>query len=74
MVSGSQIKTGRLLLGWARMTLALKAHVSLAQIVYFETGKTLSLPLGVRLKRALEDAGIKFIANTDVLRREILPP
>ena len=46
IVSGSQIKTGRLLLEWARMTLALKAQVSNAQIVCFETGKKLSLPLG----------------------------
>ena len=68
--NGPQIKAGRLLLGWARMTLALNAHVSLAQIVCFETGKTLSLHLGVRLQRALEAAGVEFIGKTDVLIRE----
>ena len=66
MISSSQIKAARSLLGWSMQNLSNKAGVSLITIKRYEAsggipeGKVAQL---MKIKSALETAGIEFLGD-----------
>lgn len=64
MILTQQIKAGRALLGWDQAELARQAEVSLATVKRLEARPGViggTMETAVRLKAALERAGIEFI-------------
>lgn len=66
MLLSSQIKAARALLGWAQGELAKKADVALPTLKRMESGQDIvkaSAENAWKVQKALEDAGIEFIAE-----------
>lgn len=66
-LTGRQIAAGRVLLGLAQSQIAAAASVSIAALRRMEAGEDESLDVTADLeavRRALEDAGIQFIAES----------
>jgi transcriptional regulator with XRE-family HTH domain len=63
-ITGAQCRAARALLGWSRESLAEASRVGLRTVVDFEGGVREPRALTVEaLRRALESAGIQFIAE-----------
>lgn len=60
--SQNQIKAARALLGWTQADLADSAGVGLATIKRFETGTKSIEAVSTAVRRALEEAGVEFLA------------
>lgn len=60
MIAGEQIKAARKLLGWTRSRLAARSGVSEGTVKTFEGGKRPRERLVLKIRRALEHAGIEF--------------
>jgi len=81
MVTGAQIKSGRVLLGWTAKILAQRAHVGLSTVLRFE--RSHESPRGnatciKRIEQALSLNGIAFVTDADggvgvLLRPHALP-
>ena len=66
MITGSQIRAARSLLGWSQLTLADNAVVSETAIVKLETQSADTRTSTImKVRKALEDAGIDFINRND---------
>jgi transcriptional regulator with XRE-family HTH domain len=64
MVTIEQVKAARKLLGWSQGVLAVNAGVSQTTVAHFETGKRAGVDwIPLNLLRALESAGIEFVAD-----------
>ncbi len=75
MITGLQIRAARALLGWSQLDLADHAVVSETAIVKLETQRadTRSSTI-IKVRKALEDAGIDFITRTDGATGVVLRP
>jgi transcriptional regulator with XRE-family HTH domain len=63
-ITPAQSRAARALLDMTQSSLALASEVSLRTIVNFEAGRAQLIPATISaLQRALEDAGIEFIAS-----------
>jgi len=68
MVTGLQIKSGRVLLGWTAKDLAERAHVGLSTVLRLERnheearGNAQSIS---RIEQTLEMMGVAFVHDTD---------
>lgn len=66
MITGSQIRAARALLGWSQQDLADKSLLSETAILKLETqsadSRTSTL---IKVRKSLEDAGIEFINRPD---------
>lgn len=61
MISASQLRAARGLLGWSQESLAEQAHIPLAGLLDYETGaRPMPQNAAATLKRALEKSGIIF--------------
>lgn len=61
----AQCRAGRALVGWDQTQLAEASGVSRGTIVGFESGRRIPIAENLgNLKKALEDAGVKFINTT----------
>jgi hypothetical protein len=68
MITGVQIRTGRNLLGWDALALSRKAGVGPATIIRAEASEGEALITIVQenaIRRAMNEAGIEFIAQDD---------
>ena len=66
LIRASQIQAARSLLGWTQQQLADKALVSLNAVARLEQEKgDARVSTVLRIKRALEGAGIRFLFATD---------
>lgn len=64
MVTASQIRAGRALLGWTQQTLADRALVAVNSVRAVETGRTYPKPETVgAIRQALAKAGIVFLSE-----------
>jgi transcriptional regulator with XRE-family HTH domain len=64
MMTPPQSRAARALLGWSQEELAAAAHVSVGTVRHFESGKTVPMYNTLAgMQRALEDAGVLFIAE-----------
>jgi predicted transcriptional regulator len=61
VISETQIKAARLLLGWSQTDLALNAGVSQIAVARIETIGNPSGKQRTAIRRALEEAGVAFI-------------
>jgi predicted transcriptional regulator len=66
MITGSQIRAARALLGWSQQDLADKSLLSETAILKLETQQadTRSSTI-IKVRKSLEDAGIDFITRAD---------
>jgi transcriptional regulator with XRE-family HTH domain len=70
MITGSQIRAARKLLGWTPYRLAPRAGMGHTLLRQFEAGeRALDGESAARLKAALEDAGVIFTVGGVKLRR-----
>jgi transcriptional regulator with XRE-family HTH domain len=66
-ITPAQSRAARGLLNWSRQDLADRAHVRKQTVWEFETEKRTSNPSTVQnLRRALEDAGVRFTESGGV--------
>jgi len=66
MITGSQIRAARALLGWSQQDLADKAVLSETAVLKLETERAdTRTSTIVKVRKALEDAGIEFIDRPD---------
>jgi transcriptional regulator with XRE-family HTH domain len=66
MITSEQCRMARGALNWTVETLARAAHVGEATIRRFEQNRAVPIPATISaMRRALEDAGIEFIAEND---------
>lgn len=66
MILTQQIKAGRALLGWDQAALARQSDVSLATVKRLEARPGViggTMDTAIRLKAALEEAGVEFIGG-----------
>jgi transcriptional regulator with XRE-family HTH domain len=64
MLTPAQSRAGRALLNWAQEELARASHLGLSTIRDFEKGRRVPTHNNlVAIRRALEDAGVTFIAQ-----------
>jgi transcriptional regulator with XRE-family HTH domain len=62
MITPSQCRAARGLLGWSQKDLALRCTVSMRTIVTFEMRRTIPTPLNMKtIQEKLEDGGVEFI-------------
>lgn len=68
MITALQSKMARTALGWNTTELAKAAKVGVSTVNRFETGQATTIPatLGA-IQRALEDAGIIFLAEGEAI-------
>ena len=75
MITNRQIRAGRALLGWSQLVLAERAGVSPITVKRLEAsddeGFDARYSTVLNVKRALEDAGVVFIADTPALRHGV---
>ena len=75
MITGSQIRAARALLGWSQQDLADKSLLSETAILKLETQRAdTRTSTVIKVRKALEDAGIDFIARADGAMGEVLKP
>jgi transcriptional regulator with XRE-family HTH domain len=61
MISATQLRAARGLLGWTQESLAEQAHIPLAGVLDYETGaREMPQMSAANLKRALERGGVIF--------------
>jgi transcriptional regulator with XRE-family HTH domain len=73
MISASQLRAARGLLGWSQDHLAEQSHIPLAGVLDYETGaREMPQMSAANLKRALERAGVIF--SEDESSVSLLPP
>lgn len=72
-MDSTQCKMARAALGWSGKDLADAAGVGSATIARFELGSTVAKDNLAKLRKALEDAGIRFI-DGGVYRGGVCPP
>jgi transcriptional regulator with XRE-family HTH domain len=73
MISASQLRAARGLIGWSQEKLAEKAHVPLVSLLDYETSaRELPDPAAASLKHALEQAGVVFAEDESGV--SLLPP
>ena len=66
MITGSQIRAARALLGWSQLDLADKSILSETAILKLETGGADSRSSTImKVKNAFESSGIEFINRAD---------
>lgn len=66
MITGSQIRAARALLGWSQQDLADKSLLSETAILKLETQRAdTRTSTVIKVRKALEDAGIDFITRAD---------
>jgi predicted transcriptional regulator len=66
LISASQIRAARSLLGWTQQQLANKALISLNAVARLEQEKgDARVSTVLRVRRALEEGGIRFLFTTD---------
>jgi transcriptional regulator with XRE-family HTH domain len=66
-ITGAQVAEARKLLSWTRPQVASELGISVSQVVSFEAGKSQLTVLQTSvLKRALEAAGVEFMASGGV--------
>jgi transcriptional regulator with XRE-family HTH domain len=71
MISASQLRAARGLLGWSQESLAEQAHIPLAGLLDYETGaRPMPHNAAATLKRALEKSGIIFAEDESGVRLE----
>jgi transcriptional regulator with XRE-family HTH domain len=66
MILSEQIRAARVLLGWDQAELAARAQIGLATVKRIEARRGIvsgTMDTAVRLKTALETAGIEFIGE-----------
>jgi transcriptional regulator with XRE-family HTH domain len=62
MITPSQCRAARGLLGWSQKDLALRCTVSMRTIVTFEMRRTVPTPLNMKtIQEKLESGGVEFI-------------
>lgn len=75
MITGSQIRAARALLGWSQQDLADKAVLSETAVLKLETERADTRTSTVlKVRKALEDAGIEFIERPDGALGVLLRP
>lgn len=75
MVTGSQIRAARALLGWSQQALADKAVLSETAVLKLETERADTRTSTVlKVRKTLEEAGIEFIARSDGAVGVVLKP
>ena len=75
MITGSQIRAARALLGWSQQDLADKALLSETAILKLETQRAdTRTSTVIKVRKSLEDAGIDFIMRTDGAVGVVLKP
>lgn len=68
MTTPEQCRMARAALGWSLIDLADKAGISMATVARFERGDARPHALSLqRIRQALEDAGVIFLAPGDVI-------
>lgn len=68
MITAIQSKMARTALGWNTAELAKKASVGVATVNRFETGQATTIPATLAaIQRALEDAGVIFLAEGEAV-------
>jgi DNA-binding XRE family transcriptional regulator len=70
MITASQVKKARKLLGWTQKDCAKKAGVSLETLVHMEAGLKALPRTKEAIQSALEAAGIEFMSGAQVRRME----
>ena len=67
MITAAQCKMARAGIGWSIQRLAAAAHVGVATVARFETGKGETIPATLAaIQRALEAAGVEFLSDDGV--------
>ncbi len=75
MITGSQIRAARALLGWSQQDLADKSLLSETAILKLETQRAdTRTSTVIKVRKALEDAGIDFITRADGAVGVVLKP
>lgn len=75
MITGSQIRAARALLGWSQQDLADKAVLSETAVLKLETERAdTRTSTIIKVRKALEDAGIEFIDRQDGAAGVLLRP
>ena len=75
MITGSQIRAARALLGWSQQDLADKAVLSETAVLKLETERAdTRTSTIVKVRKSLEDAGIEFINRPDGASGVVLRP
>ncbi len=73
MISASQVRAARGLLGWSQERLSEQAHIPLASLLDYESGaREMPQTAAFNLKRALERASIIFAEDESGVRLQ--PP
>lgn len=66
MITGSQIRAARALLGWSQQDLADKSLLSETAVLKLETQQAdTRTSTIIKVRKSLEDAGIEFITRAD---------
>jgi transcriptional regulator with XRE-family HTH domain len=60
MITGEQVKTARLLVGWSQYDLACEAGISSIAVYAIEHGCRMSDWTMLSMREALEEAGVEF--------------
>lgn len=75
MITGLQIRAARALLGWSQQDLADKAVLSETAVLKLETERAdTRTSTIIKVRKALEDAGIEFIERADGAMGVLLRP
>ena len=75
MITGSQIRAARALLGWSQQDLADKSLLSETAILKLETQRAdTRTSTVIKVRKSLEDAGIDFITRADGAVGVVLKP
>lgn len=75
MITGSQIRAARALLGWSQQDLADKAVLSETAVLRLETERADTRTSTIlKVRKALEGAGIEFIERSDGTVGVVLRP
>ena len=70
MITASQVKAARQLLGWTRQHCANEAGVSLETLVHLEAGRKSQARTSDGVRNALEAAGVEFPRGGQVRLKE----
>lgn len=73
VISASQLRAARALLGWTQEQLAERAHIPFVSLLDYESGgRAMSADAAATLKHALEKGGVVF--SDDETGVSLLPP
>ncbi|TWI63155.1 hypothetical protein LZ24_03296 [Desulfobotulus alkaliphilus] len=65
LITGEQLKAGRILLGWSQRTLAAKAYLSQGPVTQAEKNNVRKKSTIMLIAHVLMEAGIEFINHED---------